>query len=230
MGKIQTSESVRIGIMLALSGGFMDAYSYIVRGKVFANAQTGNLLLLGVGIYEGHLSSVIRYGLPVVAFSLGIILSDVIRVMLMNNENKKNNLLHWRQICVLFEILFLILVCFVPENLNLLANSVTSFVCGIQVETFRKIHGNGIATTMCIGNLRSGAENLVKGITNNNKRLVKKAILYYCIIICFVLGAVLGDFMISILKEKSLLVCSVILSIVFIMMFWEEKELKIDLR
>ena len=41
----QTSESIELGILLALSGGFMDAYSYLARGQVFANAQTGNMLL-----------------------------------------------------------------------------------------------------------------------------------------------------------------------------------------
>ena len=39
---MQISESIGLGTILALSGGFMDAYSYIERGKVFANAQTGN--------------------------------------------------------------------------------------------------------------------------------------------------------------------------------------------
>lgn len=39
--KVQISESIELGILLALSGGFMDAYSYIGRGGVFANAQTG---------------------------------------------------------------------------------------------------------------------------------------------------------------------------------------------
>ena len=40
---LQMSETLRLGIILALSGGFMDAYSYLERGNVFANAQTGNL-------------------------------------------------------------------------------------------------------------------------------------------------------------------------------------------
>ena len=34
--KVQISESIELGILLALSGGFMDAYSYIGRGEVFA--------------------------------------------------------------------------------------------------------------------------------------------------------------------------------------------------
>ena len=44
----QMSETIKLGILLALSGGFMDAYSYIQRDQVFANAQTGNMLLFGV--------------------------------------------------------------------------------------------------------------------------------------------------------------------------------------
>lgn len=49
----QISESIGLGLLLALAGGFMDAYSYIERGQVFANAQTGNILLFGINISRG---------------------------------------------------------------------------------------------------------------------------------------------------------------------------------
>ncbi|MBF4808334.1 MAG: DUF1275 domain-containing protein, partial [Lancefieldella rimae] len=39
---LQMSDSVEVAALLALSGGVMDAYSYLVRDHVFANAQTGN--------------------------------------------------------------------------------------------------------------------------------------------------------------------------------------------
>ena len=51
----QMSETIKLGILLALSGGFMDAYSYIQRDQVFANAQTGNMLLFGVNLSAGNL-------------------------------------------------------------------------------------------------------------------------------------------------------------------------------
>jgi uncharacterized membrane protein YoaK (UPF0700 family) len=44
----QVSESFALAVLLTLSGGFMDAYSYIGREHVFANAQTGNILLFGI--------------------------------------------------------------------------------------------------------------------------------------------------------------------------------------
>ena len=59
--KVQISESIELGILLALSGGFMDAYSYMCRGKVFANAQTGNILLLGINISERNWHMALHY-------------------------------------------------------------------------------------------------------------------------------------------------------------------------
>lgn len=60
----QVSESIELGIILALVGGFMDVYSYMGRGGVFANAQTGNILLTGVHISEGNFTAAAMFFLP----------------------------------------------------------------------------------------------------------------------------------------------------------------------
>lgn len=216
----QMSESIELGIVLAASGGFMDAYSYIMRDHVFANAQTGNMLLLGVSISERNWTEVVRYLFPVLAFAAGIMLADLVRFRM--DERKR---LHWRQISVLLEAIVLAGVCFIPVSLNLLANSLTSLACGIQVESFRKIHGNGIATTMCIGNLRSGTQNLCDYMHTKEKKCLSKSFLYYGVILCFIIGAVLGNVCISYMKEKAILVCAFFLLAAFIMMFIDrEKE------
>ena len=50
--RIQMSETVLIGSLLALAGGFLDAYTYICRGGVFANAQTGNIVLFSLHLCQ----------------------------------------------------------------------------------------------------------------------------------------------------------------------------------
>ena len=50
----QMSESMILGVVLTLAGGFQDAYSYNCRGQVYANAQTGNIVLLGQNIASGN--------------------------------------------------------------------------------------------------------------------------------------------------------------------------------
>lgn len=62
---LQMSESIEVAIFLALSGGLMDAYSYLLRGEVFANAQTGNMLLFVVYASKGNLTMCLKYALPI---------------------------------------------------------------------------------------------------------------------------------------------------------------------
>ena len=164
----QMSESIELGILLALSGGLMDAYSYIYRDHVFANAQTGNILLFGIQLAEKNWTAALHYLFPISAFVVGIALADIVRM----KTDEKN--FHWRQICVLIEAFVLICVAFFPQSMNTVANSLISFACGIQVESFRKIHGQGIATTMCIGNLRSATQNLCEYWSTKNWKAVEK--------------------------------------------------------
>lgn len=46
----QMSESMLTAAFIILSGGLQDAYTYLCRGKVFANAQTGNIVLLSAAL------------------------------------------------------------------------------------------------------------------------------------------------------------------------------------
>lgn len=208
----QMSESIRLGMLLAISGGFMDAYSYIERDHVFANAQTGNILLFGVHLSEGDWIMAVRYFFPVLAFVLGIAVAEAVRTY---NTPK----LHWRQISVLVEAVILAGVAFIPLSMNLFANALASFACGVQVESFRKIRGSGIATTMCIGNLRSATQNFMDYWKTRDREKLEQSVLYYGIILCFVLGAVGGNLLISFWGQRAILCCSLMLLVVFFIMF-----------
>lgn len=209
----QVSESFQLAILLTLSGGFMDAYSYICRGHVFANAQTGNILLFGINLSTGNFSSALRYLFPVLSFALGISVAEIIRYRFNNRKH-----FHWRQLTVLAEAIILFIVAFIPQDLNLLANSLTSFSCGAQVESFRKINGSGIATTMCIGNLRAATQSLCDYSFTKNKAAKKNSFLYFSIIGIFIVGAIIGDYFVSIWQEKAIIASTVILLTAFSLM------------
>lgn len=215
----QMSDSFRLGAILAMSGGFMDAYSYMCRGKVFANAQTGNMLLLGISLAEHHMETALHYLFPVIAFAAGILLADFVRL-----RYAKKSRLHWRQMTVLAEAAVLAGVAFIPLRMNLLANSLTSLACGIQVESFRKIHGNGIATTMCIGNMRSATQNIAEFIHTGKREYGERGLLYIGINLCFVLGAVIGNWYVKLSGQRAIFVCSICLMAAFFMMFAEKNE------
>lgn len=213
----QISESLELGVLLALAGGFMDAYSYIARGEVFANAQTGNILLVGVHLSEGNFAMSARYLFPVLSFALGIMLADLF-------HERFGSRIHWRQVTVLFEAVILFAVSFLGSDLDLQANCLTSFACGMQVESFRKIHGQGIATTMCIGNLRSALHNVDDYIITHKKGFLENGLLYLGVILTFVCGAVFGNWCVHRIGLHAIAVCSAILLACFAIMFIDREH------
>ncbi len=208
----QMSESRGLGILLALSGGLMDAYSYLFRGEVFANAQTGNILLFSVYLTQRQWSLALFYLCPLLAFSLGIGFSAVVRHLCRERH------FHWRQLCVLLEIVILALAAPLPPSADLLSNSLISLACGAQVESFRTISGSSVATTMCIGNLRMALHNLVEVGFTGNKKALHNAGVSFTIILAFAVGAILGSALLSVLGRFTLWVSVGLLTITAILM------------
>ena len=169
----------------------------------------------------GELQGVaVQYAFPVLAFGLGMLMTFVIRRRFRNRTNR----IHWRQLGVLAEILLLTLVAFLPQQANLLANSLISLACGFQVEAFRKIHGNAIATTMCIGNLRAGIHAAAEFGFSRKREDRNRAITYFTVILAFALGAVLGNLAIAQWGTWAILGSSALLLVCFGLMFFQGKE------
>ena len=215
--KVQMSESAVVNLVLALSGGCMDAYSYLYRGEVFANAQTGNMLLFGVNAAGGDFAEAMKYFWPVITFTVGIILADFIRSRIQDVH------VHWRQIVLVGEILLLFAVCWIPQSQNDLANMLISLACGMQVETFRSFRGNGIATTMCIGNLRSGMESLCAYFKTRNKDVLIKSMHYFGVILLFAFGAGIGGHLLPRLGMRTIWLSCLLLLVSFLLMFIKEE-------
>lgn len=191
--------------LLTLSGGLQDAYTYLRRGKVFANAQTGNIVLLGQSLFDGDWGRAARYLLPVLAFALGVAAAEVIRVRRPR----------WQRRVLLWEILLLFLVGFIPHSLDQLANALVSFSCAMQVQAFRKVEGFVFASTMCIGNLRSGMESLCAFLRTGDHQERRKARLYFFLIFLFALGAEAGSLAAELLDLPAIWLSCVLLAVGF---------------
>ena len=216
--KIQTSETFVLSAILAMSGGFQDAYTYNVRKEVFSNAQTGNIVLMSQHIMMGELMKGLSYLFPVVAFALGVLVAERI-----GHRYKGAKRIHWRQIIVAIEIVILFAVGFIPERYDMLATMLVSFSCSMQVQAFRKVNGYGYASTMCIGNLRSGTESLSIYLREKQHGALKKAAHYYGIIFIFVIGAGIGGICSLHIGIRAIWISSILLAIVCAMMIKEHR-------
>ena len=200
--KNDISQSLVMLVLIIISGGFQDAYSYFCRDHVFANAQTGNIVFLSVNIVNGNLSGIIKYLIPIFAFTLGAMLAKTFSFVFRKSEN-----VFWKQAVLLVESAALIGAAFIPQNLNALANALVSFACAMQVLSFDRIYGNDFASTMCIGNIVKMSAQVVTAVAEKNKEALKRAGLYLLVIVIFAIGAGTGYLLTKAIGDYAIL-CS----------------------
>ena len=213
----QMSEALLTAAFLSLSGGLQDAYTYIARGEVFANAQTGNIVLLSQNLFTGNWAKVPHYLVPLVFFALGIAAAEGMRYRFQQARR-----IHWRQLILLEEIVTLFAVGLMPASLNMLANAIVSFACAMQVQAFRKVDGYAFASTMCIGDLRSGVEALCIWRKTHEPQARDRMLRYFGIILLFAIGAGIGSRSAALLGGRAIWICCGFLLVSFALMFIRE--------
>lgn len=214
----QMSESFFLGALLAAVGGFLDAYTYLLRGHVFANAQTGNIVLLSLHLAQLQFAEAFYYLIPILAFALGVVIAELIRRAFRSHPR-----IHWRQITIGAELLLLLVVAFLPcGRLDMAVNVVISLLCAMQTESFRKVNGNAFATTMCTGNLRSATELLFRYRVTKDKAERDRSLQYYGVLLFFIGGAAAGTLLSRRFGAKAVLFCCIALAAAFTAMFFRE--------
>lgn len=219
-GKVE--ESFSLAMLLALTGGYLDIYSYLARGKVFANTQTGNLVLLGYSIALGNWNKVLYYLMSIVAFTTGVIVAKVIEF-----KFKQRKHFTWVHLALGIEIGALLGVMFIPEGeWNVLANVTVSFVCALQVQSFRKVNGKAYSTIMFTGNLKSLADHLSHYWITKEEESLEGGLTYLGIIVMFIIGGWLGALTAMEYGIRAVGIASIILAVVFIRLYFEKRKTK----
>lgn len=206
--EVKVWESRRVGILLALVGGFLESYTYLLHGGVFANAQTGNMVLLTLNLASAKWGQAFYYFVPIVAFFIGVVVTQLLK-------------LHdwWHEGVILFEIILLFLIGFYPlQAPSVIVNLVISFICSMQVSSFRKIRGAAYATTFCTGNLRSAAQELMNYFLFKDEGAKNNCLNYGLIIFSFCMGALIGGILIPFLKAYTVWICCLALIVVFVLL------------
>ncbi len=208
----QMSESMRVAILLAIVGGFFDAYTYTCRGGVFANAQTGNIVQVGMTLAKADMMKTLSFLIPIISFIGGVFMTLYIKQCFLEKK------IHWRQMVLVLEMIIVVLVGLMPltRTMNMIVNILISFICAMQAEAFKKVRGNPFSSTMCTGNLRSGAENLYTYITHKNKLELNRGFQYFIVILFFILGVMLGVYGCHYFNQWAILLmlCPLMLSLV----------------
>lgn len=219
LNSIVTSESVHLGIFLTIVGGFLDAYTFVGRGGVFANAQTGNIVLVGVEASRGNWKQALMYVPPILAFILGVIVVEAIK--------KRSSLLFIHdsaRAILIIEIILLFIIGFLPSTVSdSFVNVIISFVSSVQISAFRKLVDSPYSTTMTTGNLRSASYQAYIAVTKKDRESAIRALRYFIIISSFLFGAFLGGILTESVGDKAILVAAFILAFSLILFRIDER-------
>jgi uncharacterized membrane protein YoaK (UPF0700 family) len=199
--RVSPDSSLVVAILLTLSGGFLDAFTYVGHGQVFANSMTGNVVFVAISSATGNWNDVIRHILPIGAFLIGIFVAHGMRL-----PNALKYLPRPALTCLAVEAIFLLIASFLPGSFpDLLLVLGISFVAAMQNSSFTRLESFTYNSVMTTGNLRRFAEAFFRGtMPKHDSVALREARLFGLVCLSFLIGAAIGALCTNYLYNKAL--------------------------
>lgn len=174
-------------LLLMMVGGFFGGFTYSVRGGVFCNAQTANIVLLGLSLGRGQFAHAAYYLLPISAYLLGSFVSEHIALPI-----KRLRLIRWDTLFILIEMLTVVVLALIPETAPYQISQVMiNFICSMQYNTFRQAQSVPMATTFCTNHVRQVGVAISKAIRHKDKSpYVSRMLLHLGMLGMFLTGVI----------------------------------------
>lgn len=200
--------------LLMLCAGMMGAYTFVLRGGVFCNAQTANFVMMAAAFGQGKWSAGFYFLIPISAYFAGTIISEI-----APSSVKRFGLLRWDTYLIGFEIIVLFIVGLLPLSLpHHIVQITINFIASMQYNTFRQAEGIPMATTFCTNHVRQFGVGIAKFIRKKDKTALLKGIKHSKMIVFFFAGGLSVSILSNFIQEKSIWVALVPMFIIFIIL------------
>ncbi len=158
--RFPAANGLATAMALSASAGYLDAFTYIGHGHVFASAMTGNLVLLGIKAAALD-AEALAYVSPILAYVAGVILANV----LMRESVRGIFRSPPHVVTLLFELVVLFGVAFGPfplrDGILVLIITVST---SMQNTSFRNIGTCTYNSVIMTGNLQTFSNLIADGI------------------------------------------------------------------
>jgi uncharacterized membrane protein YoaK (UPF0700 family) len=193
-------ERLRVAALLTMSGGFLDAFTFIGHGKIFANSMTGNIVLMAVSAAAGNWDQAIRHVFPLLGFTCALLAAHLLRVKASRYPVLPSIA------SLVFEIIFLVAAALIrwPE---LWLISGISFVATLQTVFFAQSRKLTYSSVMTTSNLRGAIQRCFEStMPRRNAEGLHDAGVLGAISFSFIVGALIGGFVTPHLHDTALYV------------------------
>lgn len=181
----RAADSLPSALLLAFTGGVLDAFLYVAHGKVFAGAMTGNAVLTGIAFLSHNHHDALHHLLPIVSFLVGVWLAFAV-------ESRMKR--HAAVAGLLFEALGLFALSWLPGGYpDALFIVGISGLAGYQIASFRKVDSYAYNATFITANLRTVVEAAHNALVPSQRRKSLRELRDLgLVVIVFIAGVVMG--------------------------------------
>lgn len=198
------AQKIQLASALTFCGGFIDSYTYMLRGHTLSAGQTGNVIFFSSSLANGNLTGIFNRGLTILGFIIGLIL-----VVFIHSKTKS---IYWRIFEMLPLMLISLIVGFIPTSApNYLIVPLLALGMAMQSGAFKKINGNGYSNVFTSGNLRKTILSWSQFYILDDEGSYKMGKNYLIIVLSFTFGALISAFVQKFMGIETIWIASFIL-------------------
>jgi uncharacterized membrane protein YoaK (UPF0700 family) len=177
-----------LAVPLIAANGSLDAYTFPAHDRVFANAQTGNVVLFALGLVRRDIAAPLPHLWPVLAFIAGVALART-----LHNPADTARPPRPRRWVLIAEVVVLGFIAAAPSALPLsVIVSLISFFSALQLSLFRTVESLTFVPIAMTGNLLRATE-AIHAAASGAHRERRTAIGQLILIAVFAGGVVLAQ-------------------------------------
>lgn len=190
----------------------LGAYTLNLRGGVFCNAQTANVVLMAVAIGKGNFRQGIYYLIPISAYIGGAFLSEF-----LPKKVRHIHFLRWDTYLIGFEMIVIFIIGWMPLSWPpQIAQIMINFICSMQYNTFRQAEGIPMATTFVTNHVRQCGIGLAELLEKKDVKSLGRAMKHFRMILFFFGGGVIMTFICKVTAERSIWLALLPLMLIFL--------------
>ena len=211
--------------LLIMSAGWFGAYTFILRGGVFCNAQTANVVLFAIALGQREWLRAAYLIIPISAYFAGAFFSEF-----LGKSVKKLHFLRWDTVLIGIEIIVVICLGLLPKEApDQICQVALNFICSMQFNTFRQVQGVPAATTFVTNHIRQVGSFTAKYVRHRDPAIAERIRTHGSLILCFVCGGIAGAVFCSLAAYRSIWGSAIILLIIFLRLAYADLSYEKDL-
>ena len=212
-------QSKRLALFLTFCAGYVDAYTFIVRGNTLVAGQTGNVVFLSVGLIQHNVSDASAKVMTLLSFMMGVFLLTLYKEKL---RIVKKPILSLIPLAVLS-----IIIGFVPLSVdNIYLVPPLAFCMGLVTTAFGEVSGIAYNNAFMTGNIKRTMLAFGDYFRTKHTPFLREGLIFVSLLSSFVFGVVFSAYLTIYYQEKTILGVPLMMSIFYFSMLfasWRKK-------